>query len=165
MNVKRVYKKVLLEESLREYLLLKIKKFVDDKDNRAILTGEITKTQWNGLLSFCMRKENVDDMIQYIQEKKEKKESPWRKRVKEEGVESTIGEYIIKHLQAIKESKLAEPLNKTESKINVAFFPEEDIENILTDEEKEEIVLLQARVFIRTLVKSVLAKIEEDLNI
>lgn len=161
MNVKRVYKKVLLEESLREYLLLKIKKFVDD--NRAFLTREITKAQWNGLLSFCMRKENVDDMIQYIQEKKEKKESPWRKRGQEEGVESTIGEYIIKHLRAIKESRLVEPLKDAECKIKDAFFPEDDIENILTDEEKEEIVLLQARLFIRTLVKNVLAKIEEGL--
>lgn len=165
MNVKRVYKKVLLEESFREYLLPKMKKFVDDKDNRAILTREITKTQWNGLLSFCMRKENVDDMIAYIQEKKEKKESPWRKRVKEEGEEGTIGEYIIKHLRAIKESRLVEPLN-AESRIKDAFFiPEEEVENVLTDEDKEEIVLLQARVFIRTLVKNVLAKIEEGLDL
>lgn len=167
MNVKRVYKKVLLEESLREYLLpeTKMKKFVDDKDNRAILTREITKTQWNGLLSFCMRKENVDDMIAYIQEKKEKKESPWRKRVKEEEVESTIGDYIVKHLQAIKKSELVEPLN-AESKIKNAFFiPEVNLENILTDEDKEEIVLLQARLFIRTLVKNVLAKIEEGLDL
>jgi hypothetical protein len=162
MNVKRVYKKVL-EESSREHLRPQVEKLVND--NKAILTREITKTQWNGLLSFCMRKENVDDMVAYIQEKKGKKESPWSKRVKEEGAESTIGEYIKKHLQAIKESKLVEPLNKTESKIKDAFFPEEDIENMLTDDEKEEIVLLQARLFIRTLVKNVLIKIEEDLDL
>lgn len=165
MNVKKVYKKVLLEESLREYLLPKTKKFVDD--NRAFIMGEITKTQWNSLLSFCMRKENVDDMIAYIQEKKEKKESPWRKRVKEEGEgeESTIGEYIIKNLQVIKESRLVEPLN-AECKIKDAFFtPEENLENILNDDDIEGIVLLQARLFIRTLVKNVLAKIEEDLDL
>ena len=51
MNIKRVYKKVLIDESLREYIFPKTKKFVDDNDNRAILTREITKAQWNGLLS------------------------------------------------------------------------------------------------------------------
>ncbi len=158
MNIKRVYKK-MLEESLREHISPKIKIFVNN--NRAILTREITKTQWNGLLSFCMRKESVDDMIQYIQVKKEKKESSWGKGVKEEGKDITVGEYIIKHLQAIKDNKLAKPLNETEDKIKDAFFPEEDIG--ITDEVKVGMVLLQARLFIRTLVKSVLAKIEEDL--
>ena len=154
----------MLEESSREHLRPQVEKLVNG--NKAILTREITKTQWNGLLSFCMRKENVDDMIAYIQEKKEKKESPWRKRVKEEGEEEgTIGEYIIKQLQEIKERKLVEPLN-AESKIKDAFFiPEEKVEDILTDDEMEGIVLLQARLFIRTLVKNVLIKIEEDLDL
>lgn len=162
MNIKRVYKEVLLEESLSEYVFPKINKFVEDnKDNRAILTREITKAQWNGLLSFCMRREKIGDMITYIEEKKEKKESPWKKRVKEEGEDSTIGEYIIKHLQEIGGGRLAEPLDKTEHMINDTF-PGEKIENILTDDEKEGIVLLQARLFIRTLVKNVLIKFEED---
>ena len=160
MNIKRVYKKVLLEESLRESLLLKIKKFVDD--NRAIFTREITKAQWNGLLSFCMRKENIDNMIHYIQEKMERKESSWTKRVKEEEKDSTIGEYIIKHLREIKGSRLADLLEENKHRIN-EVFPEENLESILTDEEKEEIVLLQARLFIRTVVKNVLIKFEEGL--
>jgi hypothetical protein len=161
MNIKRVCKEVLLEESLREYHLPQVEKLVNDKDNKAILTREITKAQWNGLLSFCMRKEYVDDMIQYIQEKTEKKESSWRKRVKEEGKESTIGEYIIKHLREIKERWLADTLDRTKSRI-IKAFPEENLENILTDEAKEDIVLLQARVFIRTLVKNVHIKLEEE---
>jgi 3-methyladenine DNA glycosylase AlkC len=167
MNIKRVYKEVL-EECSREYYLPQVEKLVNDKDNKAILTGEITKTQWNGLLSFCMRTENIANMIYYIQEKMERKESPWGKRVKKEGKESTIGEYIIKHLREIKECRLADPLDKTKNRINKTF-PEEDLENILTDEEKKEIVLLQAREFIRTLVKNVLftpfndGKMERDL--
>lgn len=158
MNIKRVYKKVL-EESSREHLLPKMEQLIDN--NKPILTTEITKAQWNGLLSFCMRKENIDDMIHYIQEKMKRKESLWRKIV-EEREESTIGEYIIKHLQEIKESRLADTIDKTRYRINEAF-PEENLESILTDEEEREIVLLQARLFIRTLVKNVLIKFKENL--
>jgi len=160
MNIKRVYKKVLIDESLREYIFPKTKKFVDDNDNRAILTREITKAQWNGLLSFCMRKENIASMIHYPQEKMERKESPWGKIVKEEGEESTVGEYIIKHLQRIEEGRLTDTLDNTKYRINEAF-PEENLKSILIDEKEKEIVLLQARLFIRTLVKNVLIKFEE----
>ena len=152
MNTKRVYKKILLEESLREYIFPNIMTFVGVENNQTILTREITKTQWNGLLSFCMRKENIDEMIGFIQEKMERKESPWRKIVTEEGEQSTIGLYIIRQIMEIKDSKLASIIDTTKENINEAF-PEENLESIITDKEEKEIVLLQARLFIRTLVK------------
>lgn len=157
MNIERVYKKVL-EGTSRDYLLSNIKDFVDD--NKPGLK-EITKAQWNGLLSFCTGKDNIGEMIAYIQEKMEKGGSPWKKvKVTEDkGEKITIGEYIITHLQEIKEGRLANIIDETKYKISKAF-PGENVESILTDEEETKIVLLQARLFIRTLVKNVLIKFE-----
>jgi len=157
MNIKRIYKKAL-EGSSQDYFLSLIKSYVGK--NKQALT-KITKSQWNGLLLFCMRKDNINDMITYIEEKMKKGESLWRETttdVTAPGKEKIMaGEYIIKHLQKIKNNTLAEVVAKAGYKIEEAFgLSEDSLANILTDEEKEEIVLLQARLFIRTLVKNVL---------
>jgi len=156
MNIKRIYKKAL-EGSSQDYFLSRIKSYVDK--NKQALT-KITKSQWNGLLLFCMRKDNINDMITYIEEKMSKGESLWRETttdVTAPGKEKIMaGEYIIKHLQEIKNNALADVVAKARERIKAFWLSEDSLANILTDEEKEEIVLLQARLFIRTLVKNVL---------
>lgn len=156
MNIKRIYKKAL-EGSSQDYFLSLIKSYVGK--NKQALT-KITKSQWNGLLLFCMRKDNINDMITYIEEKMSKGESLWRETttdVTAPGKEKIMaGEYIIKHLQEIKNNALADVVAKARERIKAFWLSEDSLANILTDEEKEEIVLLQARLFIRTLVKNVL---------
>lgn len=149
MNKEYIYTTVLKKQAL-ETIFSEVEDFM--KNHRANLKS-ITPAQWNALLSFCLRKNNIGQIKEYLKRKMERQGNPWYGSSAKKVAESLISKFEMIEKEGLKEAEGKALI--TLDAANLKCFGENWVSPKLSPDTLYKLKLQQIQTFVSVLVKKI----------
>jgi hypothetical protein len=149
MNKEYIYTTILKEQAL-ETIFRDVEEFM--KVHRDNLKG-ITQAQWKALLSFCLRKNDIEHIKEYLKRKMERQGNPWYGAPASKVAQSLISKFELIEREGLKEAmdKALRILDATTQKCFEDKWTTPELSSDLLNQLK----LHQIQTFVTVLVKKI----------
>ena len=152
MKKEYIYTTLLKKQAL-ETIFREVEEFMNEhRDNLKC----ITPAQWNALLSFCLRKNDIEQIKEYLKRKMERQGNPWYGSPAPKVAQSLISKFELIERAGLKEAsdKVLRILDATTQKC----FEQKWTSPELSSDILNQLKLQQIQTFVSVLVKKIYLK-------